>query len=93
MTRPLGLALKGSYIVDTGWANSHPGCKNWLKKHYSHLVEGAFLARKAVWVLNKVGNAVYCMLINEWAVTSLPIAAESALGLSQGSDRNENLVG
>ena len=55
---------------------------NWLRKHHFHLAEGAFLARKAAWVLNKVRNAVYCMLINEWAVTSLLIVAERALGLS-----------
>ena len=39
-------------IVGTGWANSCPGCINKLRKHYSHLVGGAILARKAAWALS-----------------------------------------
>ena len=39
-------------MVGTGWTNSCFGCINRLRKHYSHLVEGTFLAGKAPWVLN-----------------------------------------
>ena len=41
-----------------------------LRKHYSHLVEGWFLARKAAWSLGRcmtTDSADYCMLVNEWA--------------------------
>ena len=31
-------------VVGTGWANSHPVCMNGLRKRYSHLVGGSFLA-------------------------------------------------
>ena len=30
-------------MVDAGWANSHPGCLNGLRKRYSHLTGGSFL--------------------------------------------------
>ena len=39
-------------MVGTGWATSHPDCMDRLRKHYSHLVGGSFLARKAAWVLS-----------------------------------------
>ena len=35
-----------------------------LTKHYSHLVGGSFLARKAAWALSGVFDC--CMLVNEW---------------------------
>ena len=35
-----------SAMVGTGWANSCPGCMDRLRKRYSHLVEGSFLAGK-----------------------------------------------
>ena len=59
-------------MVGTGWATSHPDCIDRLRKHYSHLVEGWFLARKATWALNRctcmtTDSADYCMLVNEWA--------------------------
>ena len=31
------------------WATSHPHCMDRLRKHYSHLVGGWFLAKKAAW--------------------------------------------
>ena len=40
-----------------------------LTKHYSHLAEGWFLARKASWSLSgcmATDNADYYMLVNEW---------------------------
>ena len=43
---------------------------DWLTKHYSHLVGGSFLARKAAWALSgcMITESVdYWMLIKEWA--------------------------
>ena len=57
-------------MVGTRWVNSCPGCMNRLRKCYSHLLGGSFLARKASWVLNgclPTKNADYCVLVNEWA--------------------------
>ena len=57
-------------MVGTEWATSCPDCMDKLRKHYSHLVEGWFLARKAVWALSgcmTTDSADYCMLVNEWA--------------------------
>ena len=53
-------------MVWTGWAISHPSCMDRLRKNYSHLVGGWFLASKAAWALsgcmtNKSAN--YCMLV------------------------------
>ena len=36
-------------VVGSRWANSHPGCMSRLRKCYSHLVGGSFLAGKASW--------------------------------------------
>ena len=36
-----------SSMVGTRLANSHPGCMNRLRKCYSHLLGGSFLAGKA----------------------------------------------
>ena len=41
-----------------------------LRKHYSHLVDGWFLARKAAWAVGRcmtTNSADYCMLVKEWA--------------------------
>ena len=57
-------------MVGTGWANSCPGCMDRLRKRYSHLVGGSFLAGKASWALSgcmTTESADYCMLVNEWA--------------------------
>ena len=59
-----------STIAGTRWANSCPGCMNRLRKRYSHLVVGSFLAGKAAWALSRymtTESADYCMLVNEWA--------------------------
>ena len=57
-------------MVGTGRATSRPDCMDRLKKHYSHHVEGRFLARKAAWALSRcmaTDSADYYMLVNEWA--------------------------
>jgi len=57
-------------MVGTGRATSHPDSMDRLRKHYSHLVEAWFLARKAAWALSgcmTTNSADYCMLVNEWA--------------------------
>ena len=56
-------------MVGTRWANSRPGCMSRLRKRYSHLSGGSFLAGKASWALSRcfpIESADYCMLINEW---------------------------
>ena len=50
--------------------NYTEGCKDRLRKRYSHLVEGSFLAGKVAWTLSgcmTTESADYCMLVNEWA--------------------------
>ena len=57
-------------VVGTGWANSRPGCMSRLRKCYSHLSGGSFLAGKASWALSgclPIESADHCMLVNEWA--------------------------
>ena len=57
-------------MVGTGWANSSTDCMDRLRKRYSHLVGGSFLAGKAAWALSgglTTESADYCMLVNEWA--------------------------
>ena len=39
-------------MVGTRWATPRPDCMDRLRKHYSHLAEGWFLARKAAWSLS-----------------------------------------
>ena len=59
-----------SAMVGTGLANSCPGCIYRLRKRYSHLVSGSFLAGKVAWTLSgcmTTESAEYCMLVNEWA--------------------------
>ena len=41
-----------SAMVGTWWANSCPGCMDRLRKCYSHLVGGSFLAGKVAWTLS-----------------------------------------
>ena len=56
-------------MVGTGWATSCPDCMDKLRKHYSHLVGGWFLARKAALALSgcmTTDGANYCMLVNKW---------------------------
>ena len=56
-------------MVGTRWATTRPDCMDRLRKHYSHLVDGWFLARKAAWALSRcmtTDSADYCMLVNEW---------------------------
>ena len=50
--------------------NSCPGYMDRLRKHYSYLVGGLFLAGKAAWALSgclTTESADHCMLVNEWA--------------------------
>ena len=45
----LSLTVKGPRVIGTGWANSHPGYMNRLRKSYSYLVGGSFLAGLGFW--------------------------------------------
>ena len=54
-----------SAMVGTGWANSCPACMDRLRKHYSHLVGGSFLAEKALIRCMTTESAGYCMFVNE----------------------------
>ena len=78
-------------VVGTGWANSWPGCMSRLRKCYSHLSGGSFLAGKASWALSgclPIESADHCMLVNEGAWlrsrVCLLIKAGSGVGLSFG---------
>ena len=54
-------------MAGTGRATPHPDCMDRLRKHYSHLAEGWFLARKAAWSLSgcmATDSADYYMLVN-----------------------------
>ena len=56
-------------MVGTRRATPRPDCIDRPRKHCSHLAEGWFLERKAVWALSgcmTTDGADYCMLINEW---------------------------
>ena len=56
-------------MVCTGRATPRPDCMGRLRKYYSHLAEGWFLAGKAAWALSGCmanDSADYCMLVNEW---------------------------
>ena len=64
----LGLAVKRT-MIGTGLANSRSGCMSRLRKCYTHLSGGSFLAGKAFWALSgclPTVSADYCMLVNEW---------------------------
>ena len=54
-------------MVGTGWANSRPGCMSTLRKCYSHLSGGSFLASWALSGCLPIKSTDYCMLVNEWA--------------------------
>ena len=59
-----------SAMVGIGWANCCPGGMDRLRKRYSHLVGGSFLAGKPAWAQTgclTTESADYCMLVNEWA--------------------------
>ena len=62
-------------MFGTRWATSHPDCMNRLRKHYSHLVEDWFLARKAVWALSG------CMTIDNVKITGAPLLATAVCEL------------
>ena len=51
------------------WARSHPDCMDRLRKHYFHLVEGWFLARKAAWSLSRqlIVLSIACSLLRRYA--------------------------
>ena len=54
-------------MVGNGWGTSQTNCMDRLRKHYSHLVEGWFLTRKAPWTLSgcmSTDSSDYCMLVN-----------------------------
>ena len=56
-----------SAMVGTGWASSHPGCMDRLKKRHSYLVGGSFLAGKVAWAMSgclTTKSADYCMLVS-----------------------------
>ena len=56
-------------MIVTGRATPRPDCMDRLKKHYSHLAEGWFLARKAACALSgcmATDSADYYMFVNEW---------------------------
>ena len=49
---------------------THTGCMSTLRKRYSDLSGGSFLAGKASWSLSRclpTESADYCMFVNEWA--------------------------
>ena len=57
-------------LIGAWWAHSRPGCMNRLRKRYSHLLGGSFLAGKASWASSgylPTENADYCILVNERA--------------------------
>ena len=56
-------------MFGTRRATPCPDCMDRLRKHYSHLAEGWFLARKAAWALGgcmATDSADYYMFVNEW---------------------------
>ena len=56
-------------MVGTWRATLRPDSMDRLRKHYSHIAEGWFLARKAAWALSRcMANSIadYYMLVNEW---------------------------
>ena len=56
-------------MVGARRATPRPDCMDRLRKHYSHLAEGWFLARKAAWSLSgcmTTNSADYYMLVNDW---------------------------
>ena len=76
-----------TWWLGTRWATSCPDCMDRLTKHYSHLAEGWFLARKAAWASRCVttDNADYCML-SMVKVTRLLIKVKSGHEFSLESE-------
>ena len=65
----IGLAFHGWPWLAPGGLPPRPDYMDRLRKHYSHLAEGWFLARKAAWALSgcmATDSADYYMLVNEW---------------------------
>ena len=61
-------------VVGTGWANSWPGCMSRLRKCYSHLSGGSFLAGKASWALSgclPIESADHCRVLCTWQLLGL----------------------
>ena len=53
-------------MVGTGRATPPHDCMDRLRKHYSHLAEGWFLAAWALSGCMATDSADYYMLVNEW---------------------------
>ena len=54
-------------MVGTRWATPRPDCMDRLRKHYSHLAEDWYLARKAAWSLSgcmATNSAITCSLMS-----------------------------
>ena len=75
-------------MVGTRRATPHPDCFDRLRKHYSHLAEGWFLARKAAWSLSgcmATDSAIICSLMSGCGkVKRRLIKARSGHGCSFG---------
>ena len=56
-----------SNMDGTGLVTSRPGYMSRLRKCYSHLLGGSFLASWALSGCLPTERADYCILINEWA--------------------------
>ena len=72
MVASIGLAFKGPWLAAGARATPYPDCMDRLRKHYSHLAEGWFLASKAAWALSgcmATDSADYYMLVTEWVVS------------------------
>ena len=84
-------------MVGTRRATPRSDCMDRLRKHYSHLVEGWFLARKAAWSLSgcmAANSADYYMLVNKcvWSKSrDCLLRPEVDMG-SQSLDRNGDKV-
>ena len=69
----LGLAVKVPWLGPCGPMLAQDAWTSWFRKHYSHLVVGSFLTRKAAWALSgcmTTESADCCMLVNEWVWSS-----------------------
>jgi len=90
-------ASLGKAMVGTRRATLRPDCMDSLRKHYSHLAEGWFLARKAGWALSEcmaTNSADYYMLVNKcvWSKSrDCLLRPEVDMG-SQSLDRNGDKV-
>ena len=80
-------------MVGTGWANSRPGCMSRLRKHYSHLSGGSFLAS---WALSRClpTESASCSLMSGHGqlrsrVCLLSLKVHLSSFLSQNSDRKK----